>query len=200
MRDLTLGEDVLSRDGELLGRVERIVVDAHAHRVTHLVLGGRVVPVGKLRDAGPDGLATTLDRDGFEHEEEFEASRFDPPGEHWQAPAGFRLQNFLAAAGALIGQGPYVPPTTVELAPLPRAHEVTEGSPVWSGDARLGEAARVLTDDREVLTGIVLRRDGIFGHEVVVPAARIVEIVGNNVHTDLVESELDELEPFREGE
>lgn len=199
MRELALGEQVLARDGEPLGRVERIVVDARAHRVTHLVFGGRVVPVGKLRDAGPHGLAATLDRAGFEEEPEFEHSRFDAPGEHWQAPAGFRLQSFLAAAGAIIGQGPYVPPTSVELDPLPRAHEVTEGSPVWSGQARLGEAAGVLTDPQGRLASIVLRREGLLGREVVVPAGRILEVVGNNVHTDLTQEDLEDLEPFRSG-
>ncbi|MGH7904664.1 MAG: PRC-barrel domain-containing protein [Candidatus Dormibacteraceae bacterium] len=199
MRALRAGEDVLASGGERVGEVQRIVVDEAAHRVTHLVVDGRVVPIARFRDAGPDGLALTEDRAAFEKEQGFRDSRFDEPGEHWRAPAGFQLGQFLATAGAIFAQGPYLPPTEVELDPLARAHEVTAGSPVWSGEVRLGEVTRVLADDSGRVAGIVVRREGLLGHQVVVPAARVTEVVGNNVHTDLDRPALESLERYREG-
>ena len=66
MRELHVGEDVLWPDGSQAGAVERIVVDESAHRVTHLVVDGRLVALAKLRDAGPDGLVVELEREAFE--------------------------------------------------------------------------------------------------------------------------------------
>jgi len=60
VRELRVGEDVLARDGSRLGTLERLVVDADAHRITHIVVHGRLLGLGRLRDAGPDGLASDL--------------------------------------------------------------------------------------------------------------------------------------------
>jgi hypothetical protein len=193
LRELRIGEDVLARDGSRLGEVERIVVDEAAHRVTHLVVAGRLVPIAGLRDAGPDGLAADLDQAGLRALPGADA--LGGPGSHWEAPPGWALESFLAVTGALVGQAPYQPPVHVDLGgEEPR--EVTPGSPVWSGSRRLGEVSHVLTDDAGVITGIVLRH-GLLPHEVVVPPERVREVVGNNVHVDLDEASLESLEPYR---
>ena len=99
MKTLRIGEDVLAADGSRLGTIERLVVDEGAHQVTHLIVEDRVVPLAEFRDAGPDGLATKLDRAGLEAFPRHDESSLEAPGEHWEPPAGYQLQNFLAVAG-----------------------------------------------------------------------------------------------------
>ena len=175
MRDLRAGEEVLHSDGTSAGSVERIVVDQAANRVTHLVVGDRLVPLARFQDAGPDGLVLDLDAGALTRLPHVDHGHVVPPGEHWKAPSGHALGNFLAIAGALIGQAPYVPPTVGELG-LEDVHNITEGSPVWVGNRKLGEVQSVDTSDDGVLTALVLR-DGDR-----VAAAEIVDVIGNNVH------------------
>jgi hypothetical protein len=191
LRDLRIGEDVLAPDGERLGSVERLVVDPSAHRVTHIVVDGRVLGLGRITDAGPDGLVADVGRGGLSRLPEVHSELMGTPGEAWSPPPGYRLQNFLSIAEAIVGQGPYVPPVQADL-DVSKVHEITPSSPVWSGRHRLGEVAEVQTDDRGALIDFVLD-PGFLRTRVRVPAGRIVEVIGNNVHVDLTDEELDQL-------
>jgi uncharacterized protein YrrD len=193
MRELRIGENVLAPDGERLGEVERLVIDPTAHRVTHIVVDGRVLGLARIRDAGPDGLVADVGRDGMTRLPEVHSELLGTPDEVWSPPPGYRLQNFLSLAGAIVGQGPYVPPVQADL-DLSAVHEITPSSPVWSGKRRLGEVAEVLTDDSGALIDFVLDR-GFLHRRVRVPAGRVVEVIGNNVHVDLTEEEVAELPP-----
>jgi hypothetical protein len=88
---------------------------------------------------------------------------------------------------------PYVPPVHADLDES-EAHEITPSSPVWSGRERLGEVAEVFTDEEGRLIDLVLDR-GFLHRRVRIPAGRIVEVVGNNVHVDLTEEDLHNLPP-----
>jgi len=191
MREIRVGEDVLAPDGERLGTVERLVVDPGARRITHIVVHDRVVGMARLRDAGSDGLVADVNREEFAKLPEVNPEHVQPAGEGWLAPAGHTLQHFLSVAGAIIGQGPYVPPVHAEL-DVSNVHEITPSSPVWSGRDRLGHVAEVTTDDSGALIDFVLD-PGLLRHRVRVPAGRVVEVVGNNVHVDLTEDELEDL-------
>jgi hypothetical protein len=114
-----------------------------------------------------------------------------PAGEGWLAPAGHTLQHFLSVAEAIVGQGPYVPPVHADL-DVSNVHEITPSSPVWSGEERLGHVAEVTTDDSGAMIDFVLDQ-GVLRPRVRVPAGRVVEVVGNNVHVDLTEDELEDL-------
>jgi hypothetical protein len=201
VRQLRIGEDVLAADGERLGTVEGLLVDHQGHRVTHVLVEGRLLGLAKLRDAGPDGLASNLGREEFEQLPEAHEGLVGPAGASWSPPPGYRLENFLAFAGAVIGQVPYVPPVHVEF-DEGASHEITPSSPVWSGRDRLGEVAEVLTDEEGRLIDLVLDR-GFLHRRVRIPAGRVVEVVGNNVHVDLTEEEFHELpndpSPLRGG-
>ncbi len=184
MRELRIGEEVLGREGERLGTIERLVVDESAHRVTHLVVDGHLVGAGRFRASGPDRLQCDLDPAGLARLPRERTDQLRPAGEHWNPPSGYAVGNFLRVAGAILGQGPYVPPIHLEV-DLSAVHEITVGSPVWAGEERLGEVARVLTDDADNLTQLVLHRQGLLGANVLLPAGRVTEVVGNNVHVDL---------------
>jgi hypothetical protein len=186
-RELQVGEEVRGPDGQRLGDVDRLVVDESAHRVTHVVVGDRLLGVRRLKDT-PDGLTADITRDQFEKLPSAQHDHVGAARDHWTAPLGYRLENFLALAGAVIGQGPYIPPVGLD-AGLEDVHEITRGSPVWSGNRRIGEVERVLTDENGGVTALVVRHEGMLGKQLPVPIDRVVEIVGNNVHTDLTEAE-----------
>jgi sporulation protein YlmC with PRC-barrel domain len=193
VRKLRIGESVLDKDGQLLGFIERIVVDADAHRITHLVVEGRAVELSHFHDEGPDLLGTDLDKKELETMPAADEPPFGEPGENWEAPAGFRLESFLSIAGALIGQAPYQPPVHIDMQGV---HEITEGSPVWAGDERVGEVKEVLSDARGRIQTLVVRHGGLLGKEVAVPIAMVSEVVGNNVHLDIAPAEVVKLERY----
>lgn len=198
MRSLRVGEEVLGRDRRRLGTVERLVVDEQAHRVTHLVVAGRLLGVNRVSDA--DGaLAADLDRDELVRQPEARRELVTEPGGHWRAPGGYSLRDFLAIASALIGQGPYVPPVHLDL-DLSAVHEIVPGSPVFSGAEQVGDVAQVLTDDGSRVTSLVLRRPGVRRRRVELPPGHVTEVVGTTVHVDLPEAEIDALPDYEDPE
>ncbi len=106
---------------------------------------------------------------------------------------------FLAIASALVGQAPYQPPIHLDTE-LEDVHEITQGSPVWSGNRQLGEVERVLTSDDGSVAELVVRRDGPLGRHVRLPIGRVTEVVGNNVHTDLTDAEAHALPGYEPGD
>lgn len=185
MRRLYIGEEVTGPRGSI-GHLQRIVVDERAHAITHLVVAGRIVGAAHF-EAGDEGLRCDLDGEALERMPDVnDASVADAP-EHWQAPRGYVLDNFLRVAGALIGQVGYVPPAQLE-PDLSGIHELTRDSPVWHGPDQVGEVAAVLTDDADAITGIAVRHHIL--DERVVGIEHVVEVVGNNVHIDLDEEAL----------
>jgi len=199
VRTLRVGEEVLGSDRRRLGTVERLVVDEQAHRVTHLVVAGRLIGVGRVTDVDGAHLVADLDHDGLRGQPEASPELVTPPGGHWRAPGGYSLGDFLAIASALIGQGPYVPPVHVDL-DLSAIHEIAPGSPVFSGADHVGDVSQVLTDDAGDVASLVVRRPGILGRRVELPPDHVTEVVGTAVHVDLSESEVDALPDYEEPE
>ena len=197
MRELRLGEDVLGADGSRLGRVERLVVDEGAHVVSHLVVADRLVPLDRFRDAGPDGLATDLDSQGLSRFPAHDDASLAAPGDHWEPPEGYQLHNFLALAGALLGNAPYQPPVHADLTPGSAGHEITSGSPVWMEERRIGHVLQVLADESGSVAQLVIARDDLVGTRVLIPVEKVIEVVGANVHVDLSETDLELLEPYQ---
>ncbi|GEM_PF-4984534 len=197
MKALRVGEDVLAADGSRLGQVERLVVDEGAHQVTHLVVEQRVVPIAEFRDAGPDGLATGLDQDRLERYPRHDDASLSAPGDHWEPPEGYQLRNFLAVAGALLGNAAYVPPVHADLTPGEAPSEITAGSPVWAGERRIGHVSEVITDESGNTRQLVMVREGLLGEHVLIPLEKVIEVVGSNVQVDLNLTDVDLLEPHQ---
>ncbi len=199
MRSLRIGEDVVGPDGRRLGRLQRIVVDEQAHRVTHLVVDGRLVGVGHFSDAGGARLGIDLDRERLRRQPEATADVVEPAGKHWRAPGGYAVDDFLRVVSALIGQGPYVPPVHADL-DLSAVHEITPGSPVFSGREHDGNVSQVLTDDEGQVTSLVLRRPGLLGTRHLLPAGDVLEVIGSTVHVDLDHHAIAALPEYEEAE
>jgi sporulation protein YlmC with PRC-barrel domain len=199
VRSLRIGEEVLGPDGHRVGHLERIVVDEQADRVTHLVVGGRVVDVRHFRDVDGARLQTDLDGERLRRHPEALPEVLGPAGEHWQVPGGYAIDDFLRIVSALIGQAPYVPPVHADL-DLSAVHEIKPGSPVFSGRRRVGSVSQVLTDDAGRVTSLVLRRPGVLGRRHLLPAEHVIEVIGRSVHVDLPEAEIEALPDHEEAE
>jgi sporulation protein YlmC with PRC-barrel domain len=199
VRSLRVGEEILDSDRRRLGTVERLVVDERAHRVTHVVVGGHLLGVGRVHDADGSRLTADLDRDGLARLPEARPELVTEPGGHWRAPGGYSLSDFLAIASALVGQGPYTPPVHLDL-DLSAVHEITPGSPVFAGRNHVGEVNQVEADDAGEITTLVLRRSGVLGERVLLPPDRVTEVVGNTVHIDLSEAEIAALPAYKDPE
>lgn len=195
-RELHIGEEVHSAEGDSLGAIDRLVVDESAHRVSHVVVDGHLLGVRRLQDT-PDGLTASLSKAELEKLPVAEHDHLGAPGDHWTAPLGYSLENFLAVVGAFVGQGPYVPPVHFD-PDLEDVHEITQGSTVWSGYRKVGHVERVLTDGTGTVTELIIRREGILGPHLRLPGDRITEVVGNNVHVDLSETDEDALPEYHE--
>jgi uncharacterized protein YrrD len=192
MKELRPGEGIRGSDGQRLGEIERLVVDEGAHRVTHVVVNGHLVGVGRLRPLGDDGLAADLTRDQLRLQPEVHDEVVHAPGPHWLAPGGYSLGDFLRIATALVGQTAYVPPVHLDV-DLSAVHEIEEGSPVWSGRRQLGHVSGVLTEDDGALSALVVHLGGLRGPRRVLPVGHVTEVVGTNVYVDLSEQELEAL-------
>jgi sporulation protein YlmC with PRC-barrel domain len=199
MRSLRVHEEVLGPDGHRLGTVDRLVVDERAHRVTHVVVGGRLVGVGHLTDADGGRLTADLDRDDLVHQPEARPDLTAAPDGHWRAPGGYSIGDFLAIVTALVGQEPYVPPVHLDV-DFSSVHEIALGSPVFSDSEEVGEVSEVLTDDAGDVTTLVLRRPGVLGRRVRLPSDRVVEVVGRAVHLNLSEREVEALPDYEDPE
>src|SRR2546422_21905 len=83
--------DVLDREGRKLGSVDRLVVDPTAHRITHIVVDGRLIGIGRVADAGPERLRVDLTHDALARLPEAHPRLVVPPGEQWRPPTGYVL-------------------------------------------------------------------------------------------------------------
>lgn len=191
MRTLDPGEPVVGSDGERLGTVGRLVVDEAAHRVTHLVIGDRVVGIGHLRRSAGRELTLDLDAEGLRRQPDLVAARVEGVPAHWQPPEGWTLPNFLRVVGAIVGSGVYTPPVEVD-DDAANVHELTPGSPVWACETELGRVERVDTADDGTITRVVVAAHHP-RRSVAVPIQAVQEVIGNNVHLNLDPNSFDTL-------
>src|SRR5207237_3620104 len=173
------------------GALGRPRVHPTAQRTAHPVVLGRLLGVRRAADGGGGRLPVDLTPDSLRRLPEAHPGLVVPPGEHWHPPNGYVVDNFLRLVEAFIGQSPYVPPVEVDLDARSR-HEIAAGSPVWSGRRQLGKVTRVVADPDGSIRELVVRH-GVLDGDRRVPASRLTEVVGTNVHVDLGEEESEAL-------
>jgi len=180
--DLRLGASVHTADGHHAGSLERIVVDADSWDPRALIVretnhfSGRslapgsgmlvsevIVPLNAIESAGEDGIRLTLDK---------RATRALPPylSYHYKPlERGDGLRYAAALAGGSLGVGPMFPLLQETADKAEGEIEIRHGENVMIGHGgeKLGTVQDVLFDEGE-LVGIVVRRTGLFGHDVVV--------------------------------
>jgi hypothetical protein len=185
--------------------VTSLVVDPDAHLSESLAnienSRDRTVPVALTREVSESGVTLTCDAATFARLPLFEHHQYvDAPVE--AGASRFRvgeLVNYLASAFGL-GAAPYVPENdeiTFDLAPDSAA--IPANAPVWRNTPHeeIGAVERTLADaTTQRITGLVVRRNSIDDHLVIVPADAIASIEDGVAHVELTDEELDHLPPY----
>lgn len=228
LEDLRIGVPVTGSDSTHLGKLTRIVIDRSDNQVTHLVIdpglaesgnllaaGGwekpreRVVPVALVVSAGEDGLALSCDEAAFAQLPLFERKQYTEadvsaatgPEGPWQSRFELgEVVNYVASGWGL-GAAPYIAPADISLNETATSTAIAEGTSVWRVDPHdeIGHVDRVLADGQtQRVTGLVVRRKGLFAHRVVLPIEQVANVEDGVIHITLSDQQLDALPRFED--
>jgi sporulation protein YlmC with PRC-barrel domain len=210
LEDLRAGARVISRDGDNLGTLNRVVIVKETLKLTHLVVAAegrvadeRVVPLGVLRDASEDAVHLSMSTDEFR---EF-AVKYDtlvyrpmPDSDRGRLDAS-DLRRFAAS---LPGEmGPAV--MTDVLTKAPDEVDIAKDSAVWrlNPHQKIGEVEHVIFDDEtRRIVSLVIRRGFLFTTDVVLPVQYVTEVVealGGIVRVEIDDASLKQLQEFHPG-
>jgi uncharacterized protein YrrD len=208
--DFRLGADVVSSDGEKVGFLASVLVDEEgfdpraivAREETSLfarLLGAErmlvtdevVVQIAAVDSADGDAVRLSLSSGEVRRQPAYLSYRFRPlsPGEALLEEA----QTLTTGVGA---------PNVEEVANKPADQiEIDRGESVMLGDTgrRLGGIADVLYDRGEIV-GVVIKPEGFFKHEVVLPIRFISRADDLALFARLDQAGVERLEPFAPGE
>ena len=206
IEDLRAGAPVLSRDGDRLGTLSRVVVQKDTLRLTHLVVDAghgdeRVVPFGVLRDATEQAVRLSMDAVEFRDMSlKYDIQVYQPMADAEKGRLDLSDVNRVVASipGEL---GPGV--MTDVLAKAPDEVDIVKDSPVWrlNPHQKIGEVEHVIFDERSrKIMALVVRRGVLFTHDVVLPARYITEVVealGGIVRIEIGDTDLKGLQEYR---
>ena len=206
LEDLRAGAPVLSRDGDKLGKLSRVVVEKDTLRVTHLVVDTgrsdeRVVPLGVLRDATEAAVRLSMDTAEFrDMSVKYDVQVYQPIGDAQRGRLDLSdVSRFVASLPGELGPGVMMD----VLAKTPDEVDIAKDSPVWRLDPhqKIGEVEHVIFDDRtRKISALVIRRGIVFTHDVVLPARYIIEVVealGGIVRVEIGDADLKQLQEYR---
>ncbi len=220
--DLKAGVDVVSRDGQKLGQLNRMVLRRGDLSLTHIVVdigflrsghhlweGGlgleydRVVPVDQIHAVSDERVELKLTGAEFKDMPEYTSEQFEAPQD--LTPNEFdlpdvvnRLENFAALINSTSNTWIYE-----KLNKPVDAVDIKEGTPVWRREPHenLGDVKRLLLDPADgALRAFVVRRGLIFKHDVILPKRYIAELYDDLVHIDITDEELTQLHEYEEAE
>jgi len=210
LEDLRAGARVISRDGDTLGTLSRVVIVKESLKLTHLVVaaeGGmadeRVVPLGVLREASEDAVQLSMSTDEFgEFAVKYDTLVYQPmaDAERGRLDAS-DVRRFVASLPGELG--PAV--MTDVLAKAPDEVDIAKDSPVWrlNPHQKIGEVEHVIFDDRtRKIASLVIRRGFLFSREVVLPVQYVTEVVealGGIVRVEIDDAALKQLQEFHPG-
>ncbi len=206
LEDLRAGAPVLSRDGDKLGKLSRVVVEKDTLRLTHLVVDAgrsdeRVVPLGVLRDATEAAVRLSMDTAEFRDlSVKYDVQVYQPIGDAQRGRLDLSdVSRFVASLPGELGPGVM----TDVLAKAPDEVDIAKDSPVWrlNPHQKIGEVEHVIFDDRtRKISALVVRRGLVFTHDVVLPAGYITEVVealGGIVRVEISDADLKQLQEYR---
>lgn len=209
--DLHLGAEVYSADGTKVGILERVLVESGEYEVKAIVVkesrrfSGHwlspgsmlmndefVVPRDAIHAVSHDRIDLSL-HDG-------EVRKLAPYLSYGEKPESIGEE--LEDQAGVFGSGPELPHWVQEVANKPADEiEIDVGENVMLGHTgrKLGEVKDVLVDGSE-LVGVVLKPEGLFKDEVILPRRFLDRSDDLALFANLTEDDLNHLKPFRPAE
>jgi uncharacterized protein YrrD len=206
LSDLRLGADVVASDGDKVGTVVRIIVDEQGFSPRALVvkdeasLAGRllsdekflttdevVIPISAVESATNDEVRLSMSGPDVRRQPLYLSYRNQP----------MTTDDAVVEEADLIGGGLGLPKLE-EIANKPADQiEIEHGENVMLGKTgrRLGRVEDVLFDHGE-LVGVVIRPEGFFKRDVVLPVRFIERADDMALFAQLDESDIEQLKPF----
>ena len=205
-KDFHLGAEVFSGDGRVVGKLVHVLVDAD-YRLQALVVeegrdfSGRILSPGSLLVSNqvivPKDAVKAMTHSRVDLSLASADIRRLPPylryGEKTET-LGQEAEDFAA----VLGSGPEIPGWLEEVANKPATElEIDEGENVMLGHTgrKLGEVQDVLFDGDQ-LVGVVLKPEGFFKKEVILPRRFLDRSDDAALFAQLDENDLKHLTPF----
>ena len=209
------GEQVLTADGEVVGDVERVVLDPKTKEVTHIVVTesrlfneDRVIPISMVESSNDNTMKlrkAPIDFDAFPIYEETHyvpMSKKDLPDSRWKIHENFSLFPYPPLTGiSMDNQGEFqdlLVKETVENIPE-GSLALCEGALVRDVDGKpFGKAERVLTDaEGNHITHFIVSRGFIFKKRILVPYEWAMSITEDEIRLAMGPTILNNLPAFR---
>ena len=208
--DFRLGADVVASDGKKVGSLVSVIVDEQGFDPRALVVKDEISLGGRLR--GDSKLFTTDEVvipitavESATHDL-VRLSMSEPEVRRQPLYLSYRPKPLTVEEAALedadVLTGSVGLPPEQEIANKPAGQiEIDRGENVMLGKTghRLGRVHDVLFDHGELI-GVVIRPDGLFTRDVVLPIRFISRADDMALFADLDKSDIDELKPFIDGE
>ncbi|HEU4760567.1 MAG TPA: PRC-barrel domain-containing protein [Dehalococcoidia bacterium] len=216
--NLRPGAEVISTDGEEVGKLHAVVVDPRDDAVTHIVVNAGPffpqpgfgaprlvsVPIDEMADAREKKVILKCTRKKFSEMPDYARWSYTPPTPAWRTPEGLPRENVLWSAGAALVaslgrfSGIAVPWETIRKGRFER--EILHDAPVWRTEphTHIGDVERVLVDEvTDEVAALVIRRGVLFHHDVILPIEHLTEVLDGVIHVRISDEELERLEEFR---
>ena len=206
LSDIRLGADVVASDGSKVGIVESVIVDEEGFSPRALVVknettpAGRliageklfttdevVIPIGAVESATHDEVRLSMSAPEVRRQPLYLSYRREP----------MTTEDALLEEGELIGGGLGLPKAQEIANKADNQIEIDRGENVMLGKTgrRLGRVEDVLFD-RGALIGVVIRPEGFFKRDVVLPIKFIERADDLALFAQLEESDIEQLKPF----
>ena len=204
LSDFRLGADVLASDGSKAGKLASVLVekDAFVPRalVVEVSLAGRVlsdeklfvtdevvIPIKAVASATHDLVRLSMSGDKIRQQPPYLSYRLEPP----------TAEGSLLEEAQLLGGGLGMPKAQEVANKPPDQLEIDRDEKVMLGTTgrTLGRIHDLLYD-RGKLVGVVIRPDGFFKRDVVLPMRFISRADDLALFADLTEADVEQLKPF----
>jgi uncharacterized protein YrrD len=198
----------MARDEEL-GKVDSIVIAPGTGEVVALVVRkglvfkrDTVIPIEAVEDASEDVVRVSLDRSEQESLQEFRSEDFIAPPDDWTPPPGPESrQNVLFHRPGPMDRRDLQPVRVGQTPGASGGRPIRAGMTVVARDGEVGKVDLVLVDPiSRRATYFVIRRDGLLGHDTIVPVDWAVEIDPDRIVLDVPKAKLAELPLYRPDE